>query len=255
MWLDRRLINAWYFDRHLCEVDYYSDEFVVTAMLLEANLPKRIVIYLRGGKGGVGQVRPVRLMQFAGPDTLVAAPYYRGTRIDNGKDEFGGADLEDVRSLVRELEHQYGDLPVHLVGFSRGGIQGLLTYQDIDAASYIIHSGVSDIYLMYEERHDLHGMMRRLIGKPGENDSEYDRRNGYKHVRKDSPPVMIIHGTADKQVGVKHAEILAERLKMLNVPHAIHLYEGEGHVFTPPKEREVLEKIQQWMNDVEAGLI
>ena len=32
---------------------------------------KRIVVYLRGGKGQVGRVRAARLMQFANENTLV----------------------------------------------------------------------------------------------------------------------------------------------------------------------------------------
>ncbi|TDM04630.1 alpha/beta hydrolase family protein [Macrococcus carouselicus] len=251
MWLSKTRIAADYFDHEFYEVTYKSDELEVKAMLLDTPDPKRMVIYLRGGKGGVGMVRPVRLMQFANADTLVVGPYYRGTN-GNGHDEFGGADLEDVRALVRELRGHYGKLPIHLVGFSRGGIQGLLTYQDVGAASFIIWGGVSDIYYMYEERADLRGMLKRLIGKPGVDDSEYDRRNGYMHVTADSPPVMIIHGTDDVQVGLRHAEILEKRLQELDVPYEVHIYEGEGHVFTPPKEREVLEKIQQWMNQVEA---
>ena len=38
---------------------------------------KRIVVYLRGGKGQVGRVRAARLMQFANENTLVVGPYYR----------------------------------------------------------------------------------------------------------------------------------------------------------------------------------
>ena len=41
--------------------------------------------------------------------------------------------------------------------FSRGGLQGLLTFQDLPVNSFIIWGGVSDIHLMYEERVDLRG--------------------------------------------------------------------------------------------------
>ena len=40
-----------------------------------------------------------------------------------------------------------------MIGFSRGGIQGLLSFHPVD--SYIIWGGVSDVHLMYEERVDL----------------------------------------------------------------------------------------------------
>lgn len=250
MWLDKRLIPAWYKDRQLIEVDYLSDEYVVSAMVLPCEEPKRIVVYLRGGKGNVGQVRPVRLMQFTNDHTVVAAPYYRSGG-DHGQDEFGGADIEDVLSLVRQLREIYGDLPLHFVGFSRGGIQGLLTYQKANVDSFITWGGVSDIYFMYDERQDLRGMMKRLVGRPDRDQEAYDRRNGYQHVKKDSPPVMIIHGTDDQQVNIYHAERLEETLKNLGVQHEIHIYQGEGHVFTPPNERKILKEIQQWMDEIE----
>lgn len=41
---------------------------------------KRIVIYLRGGKGQVGRVRLARLLQFITLDTLVFAPYITGVK-------------------------------------------------------------------------------------------------------------------------------------------------------------------------------
>ncbi len=50
-----------------------------------------------------------------------------------------------------------------MVGFSRGGLQGLLTFQDLPVNSYIIWGGVSDIDLMYEERVDLRGCSCRMI--------------------------------------------------------------------------------------------
>ena len=39
-----------------------------------------------------------------------------------------------------------------MIGFSRGGIQGLLSFRDDPVDSYIIWGGVSDVHLMYEER-------------------------------------------------------------------------------------------------------
>ena len=53
-----------------------------------------------------------------------------------------------------------------MVGFSRGGLQGLLTFNDLPVDSYMIWGGVSDIHLMYEERVDLRGMLRRMVGHP-----------------------------------------------------------------------------------------
>ena len=73
------------------EVTYLVDYLKVKAlMMIPKNKKdiKRIVIYLRGGKGQVGRVRAARLMQFANEYTLVIGPYYRGNNGSEGRDEF-----------------------------------------------------------------------------------------------------------------------------------------------------------------------
>ena len=228
--------------------DYQSDDYVVKAMIYEPNHVKRIIIYLRGGKGAVGTVRPARLMQFAYKDTLVAAPYYRGTH-QNGQDEFAGADREDVYALVRLLRAQY-DVPIHFVGFSRGGIQGLVTYQEAGVTSFITWGGVSSIYYMYDERQDLRSMLKRIVG-PISNKAAYDQREGINLVTKDSPPIMIVHGTEDKLVSIEHAYMLIDKLKQLGIKHEVLFIEGEQHVMRPDNERYVLQEIEKWMEEVE----
>ena len=58
------------------EITYTVDELNVKAlqMIPTYHNVKRIVVYLRGGKGQVGRVRASRLMQFSDPYTLVIGP-------------------------------------------------------------------------------------------------------------------------------------------------------------------------------------
>ena len=170
---------------------------------------KRIVVYLRG-KGQVGRVRAARLMQFANENTLVVGPYYRSNGSE-GRDEFANADLKDVTYLIKILKQRFL-MHIYMIGFSRGGIQGLLTYQDYPVDSYIIWGGVSSMHLMYEERTDLRGMLRRMVGHPSKNKESYDQRDAIKLIDSNSSPILIVHGGKDKQVGIHHA-YLEEQLK------------------------------------------
>ena len=122
------------------EITYTVDELRVKALQMVPmyHNVKRIVVYLRGGKGQVGRVRASRLMQFSDPYTLVIGPYYRGSNGSEGKDEFCNADLHDVTVLIRLLKNKHPQAFVHMIGFSRGGIQGLLSFQDDPVDSYII---------------------------------------------------------------------------------------------------------------------
>ncbi|MCP6652036.1 S9 family peptidase, partial [Klebsiella pneumoniae] len=87
--------------------------------------------------------RTGRLLQFAKDHTLVFGPYYRGNNGSEGRDEFSGDDLHDVTQAIRILKILYPEAFVHIIGFSRGGLQGLLTFQDLPADSYITWGGVS----------------------------------------------------------------------------------------------------------------
>ena len=50
------------------------------------------------------------------------------------------------------------------------------------------------------------------------------------HVRKDAPPFLLIHGTADRTVNVKHSDTFAEALKKAGATDLTYLrIEGEGH--------------------------
>ncbi|WP_238615225.1 alpha/beta hydrolase family protein [Staphylococcus felis] len=211
----------------------------------------RIVVYLRGGKGHVGRVRLARLLQFISPHTLVFAPYYRGSNGSEGRDAFAGDDLKDVEEAVSILKSFYPTAYLHLIGFSRGGIQGLLTFQKVKADSYMIWGGVTDLHLMYEERVDLRGMLRRMVGHPKKDKEAYELRNAIKSIDHQSPPILIIHGAKDMQVSIRQAAYLEAHLKQVGAYFKTMYQCEEGHVPRPEAMKKVLNTVHQWMNDIE----
>lgn len=52
------------------------------------------------------------------------------------------------------------------------------------------------------------------------------------HIRSDSPPMFLLHGTADTTVPVEQSISLAETLTELGVPHELMLVEGGHHDFS-----------------------
>ena len=88
------------------EITYTVDELNVKALqtIPAYHNVKRIVVYLRGGKGQVGRVRASRLMQFSRSVYISYRSHYRGSNGSEGKDEFCNADLHDVTVLIRLLK-------------------------------------------------------------------------------------------------------------------------------------------------------
>lgn len=236
------------------EVTYLVDQLKVKGLMLRPKEKvERIVIYLRGGKGKVGRVRTGRLLQFANQHTLVFGPYYRGNNGSEGRDEFAGADLKDVTTSMDILHALYPDAHMHLIGFSRGGLQGLLTFQHTPADSYIIWGGVTDLHLMYEERTDLRGMLRRMVGHPKKDMVAYENREALHLINEQSPPILIIHGGLDHQVGIHQGIYLETYLKENHYRYDTFYQLNEGHVPRPKALKEVLNVIKQWMNTIESS--
>lgn len=217
------------------EVTYLSDVYQVRALMIA---PKRsdvkyINVYLRGGKGQVGNVRLGRLLQFMRDDAVVVGPYYRGSNRGEGMDELAGADVRDVTALIAVLRARYPRAKVNLIGFSRGGIQALNTLKHVEVDGLLMVNAVSSIYQMYEERQDLRGMMRRIIGHPEKDSEAYDAREA---IDDDIylPKVLIIHGRKDRHVDIKNAEIFVEYLEERQHPYTYEIFEGEVHALSPP---------------------
>ena len=104
----------------LREITYWSEGIRVKGMLACPNQAGQYdgMLYLRGGIQGVGMVRPARIAEFAAQGLVVFAPYYRGNRGGEGRDEFGGVDRFDAVHGVEVLK-QFSTTRVHVFAFSR----------------------------------------------------------------------------------------------------------------------------------------
>lgn len=107
----------------LTEITYMSQGLRVKGLLAEPKASGTYdgFLYLRGGMQNIGMVRPARVAQFAAQGFIVFAPYYRGNRGGEGRDEFAGRDRFDAIYGVDVLK-QFCNDNIHVFGFSRGGI-------------------------------------------------------------------------------------------------------------------------------------
>jgi len=70
-----------------------------------------------------------------------------------------------------------------------------------------------------------------LGGTPDEVRPRYVASSPISYVSKDDPPVLTIHGTADRLVPTDQARLLDKKMKAAGVPHTLLLIEGQGHGF------------------------
>lgn len=254
MWIEKRRFPSPNKRIRLFSVTYLSQGLKVKGLLAEPAAPGRYdgFLYLRGGIKNVGMVRPGRIVQFASQGFVVFAPYYRGNQGGEGNEDFAGDDREDAFAAFRLLQNHelVNDRRVHIFGFSRGGIMGILTAIEMGsaAASFASWGGVSDMALTYRERKDLRRMMKRVIGGTPEKVPEaYGRRTPFDKVGSIEAPVLLIHGEKDENVSIEHARHLEQELINQKKSVETWYFNQFTHYFPPQENRRIVRDLAQWM--------
>lgn len=235
----------------LDEITYWSQGLRVKGLLArpKARGNYDALLYLRGGLQSIGMVRPARIAQFAAQGFVVFAPYYRGNRGGEGKDEFAGADRFDAVNGVDVLKQFTKQQKVHLYGFSRGGLMVLWTaiLRD-DIKSIVTWAGVSDAAATYWERVDMRRGLKRIVGgTPNRVPEKYDERTPLFDVAAINAPVLIVHGTSDEHVDIEHAYQLELYLQDEGKSVETWFSLGLKHHFPPKLNRDTVRRLSEWM--------
>ncbi|RXJ02013.1 S9 family peptidase [Anaerobacillus alkaliphilus] len=216
------------------------------------NIQLPAFIYCRGGIGHFGRVKPSWVEAFANQGYVVLAPCYRGHEGGEGRDEFGGADEEDVHAAFRLLQ----SLPfvqsekISIMGFSRGSINATKTAIKFPTThKLILWGGVSSLIQTYEERVDLRRMLKRVIGNPNKVPEAYYKRSPIKQVHNITCPVLIMHGSVDHQVDVSHGVNLYRELKSQSKKTTLHLFENYGHHLPLTFHQDAIENMFEWIKN------
>lgn len=240
---------------NLHEITYWSEGLKVKGLLAEPKKEGKYegIVYLRGGMQHIGMVRPSRMAQLASNGFIVFAPYYRGNRGGEGRDEFAGADRLDAVYAVDVLK-QHPHLKknrIHLFAFSRGGLMALWTAViRNDITSVVTWAGVSDIVFTYKERRDMRRMMKRVIGGTPNNAAEaYRKRNVLDHLHKIQASVLIIHGMLDEHVSIKQGQILEDALSAQQKQVETWYFPQFTHHIPPASNRKIVQDLCEWMKE------
>lgn len=234
----------------LDEIVYWSCGYRVKGLLArpikEAN---EALLYLRGGLQSIGMVRPARIAQFAMQGFVVFAPYYRGNRGGEGKDEFAGADRFDAINGIAVLKQFIQVEKVHVYGFSRGGLMAMWTaILHDDVKSVVVWAGTSDAAQTYWDRVDMRRGLRRIIGgTPNKVPECYWARTPLHAVASVTAPVLLIHGTKDQHVYIEHAYTLEASLQQAD--KRVETWYGEQlpHHYAPALNRQTVRALCDWM--------
>lgn len=233
------------FQRRTFVFTYPSDGLKVKALIsfTPGTRCNPTMVFLRGGNRTFGVTSP-------GSDVMtyenytVLAPTYRDG-VSEGTDEFGGADVNDVKNLVDfipQLEEKLGiaiqQERMYLMGGSRGGMQmflALARFPELQDrfAKVVSLSGLLDIQESTTFREDMKKMFSEDFGYvEGVNDEEWiSRRSAIlaADLIKQELPILITQGTDDTRISLAEGYHMVEKLQARGCDVTYWEFDGGNH--------------------------
>jgi acetyl esterase/lipase len=158
--------------------------------------------------------------------------------------------IEDCKTAVRFLranarKYQIRKDRVGAIGYSAGGhLAALLGLTDpkagfegtqhaeesSDVQCVVDYFGPTDLSAFSKDESAQKAMFAPLMGGPySEKSADHDKASPINHVRKDSPPFLIFHGSKDGIVPIDQSRLFAEKMKKVGAPVTYVEFPEEGH--------------------------
>lgn len=229
-----------------CEVKGYIS---LPLDCIKNSTPAKCILYNRGGNSNIGLLSDESTAVIcASTNRIVIASQYRGADGGTGNDEFGGKDLNDVKTLIDMCENTFKFADMNdfcIAGVSRGGMMSYMTARtDSRIKGIIAISAVSDLAKAYEEREDMKNILENSIGgSPTDLPDEYEKRSAICWADEIKVPVLMIHSKLDEMVSYSQAESLNAEFEKNNLDCTFITYDDDVHGL----HNEDAEKINNWI--------
>ncbi len=243
----------------LHRITYLSDGLKVKGYLAAPTNGEHLpcVIFNRGGNREFGALRSGRgmalLCRMANWGYVVVASQYRGNDGGEGREEFGGADVNDVLNLVPLLQSwpQADTSRIGMYGWSRGGMMTYLALtRATNIAAAVIGAGPTDQVRWPERRPDMESVFVELIpGYATNTEPALRARSAIYWPEKlhKQTPILLLHGSADWRVHPTDSLRMATALLEHKHPFRLVTFEGGDHGLTEYRD-EVNRLVKDWLD-------
>lgn len=226
----------------ISRITYLSDGLKVKGYLAvptgEGPFPS--VVYCRGGNRDYGKIGDGQILRYlanmASWGYVVVGTQYRGNDGGEGKEEFGGADVNDVLNLIPLLAQlpEADTARIGLFGGSRGGLMAYLALtRTTRMKAAIILSGMSDAHATVADRPEMetNAFAPVMPGYALNRDSVLSTRSPVRWADRlcKTRPILIEAGTSDWRVKADHAIAMAQALLACKHPFRMLMLEGADH--------------------------
>jgi len=223
----------------LYKITYLSNEHKVHGYISKskASSDDPVIIFNRGGSKDYSILKSSFFYGGACASLVlqgytVIASQYSGCDGSEGKDEHGGAELDDVlvlKEIIDQLDWVNKN-KIGMFGISRGG---LMTYLSLTKVNWIkaavTWGGRSNMNNQLDKRTEMIEWTKDMFDNTDQN--EIDNRSPVKFTDKfcEATPLLIMHGTADWRVDPMDSIELATNLLKNKKPFRLMLLEGADH--------------------------
>jgi dipeptidyl aminopeptidase/acylaminoacyl peptidase len=248
-------------DRHIAVFTYPSDGLKIKGLISYLPNPQKhpLIVLIRGGTGTYGVINPGSDLACFDQHTVISTMYRGG--VSEGKDEYGGDDVNDVKNLIDLIPTLEKKLSIDLqnekmifLGRSRGGMQLFLTLARFPElqnriSKVISLSGLLDMRVAIADRRDIEEMFTEEFGFKKE-------VNGEEWINKRDPlltvdaiqsdlPILIIQGTDDNFTGLQNGIHMVSKLQKAGKNVTYLEVEGGKHCLNNIDNR--VELIRNWI--------
>ncbi len=241
-------------------IGHISDSLLVTGFMV---VPKAegvypVIIFNRGGNQELGRLLVASAVDIMAPlaaqGYVVLATNYRGNSGGEGKEQFGGIDVNDVINLIKSSsELKKADTSkVGLLGISRGGMMNYLTMKNnnLPIKAIVNIGGITDLETTIKYHPEIGEVAKELIpGYTLNRDEEVKKRSVVNWVNELSAdvPMLLLHSMEDSHVNYRQIPVFADSLDVYNLPYKLISFKHDKHGLINHKN-EVRSFVANWFD-------
>ncbi|HVF44754.1 MAG TPA: prolyl oligopeptidase family serine peptidase [Pyrinomonadaceae bacterium] len=230
------------------KLKYLSDGLKVVAYVYgprQTGGRKLPAVVFNRGSGPRGDVAPELVAFFhrlAMEGFVIIAPMLRQSDGSEGRDEMGGADVDDLMNVLPLAKSlAYVDTNnMFMYGESRGG---MMTYQAVRRGFPVNAAAVFGAFTDARELVDSHpkqyspAVLKQIWPDyEGRKDEIFKSRSAVLWAERLNVPLLIMHGGSDKSVSPEQSLSLAQRLQKLGRVYELVVYAGDNHILSDNME-------------------
>lgn len=230
------------------KLTYVSDGLKVVAYLYKPTrtegAPLPAIIFNRGStvRGDIAPELVTCFHRLASEGFVILAPMYRQSDGGEGRDEVGGADLNDLMN-VAPLAKSLGFVDMgnlFMYGESRGGMMTYLAIRrDFPLNAAAVFGAFTDMEALIKFRPEVYrpAVLKQIWPDFDARRDEITKSRSAIHWPEAlDVPLLIMHGGADWSVSPTQSLALAQKLQELGKSFELIIYAGDGHILSRNQE-------------------